>query len=433
MSLPNTIHWKSLPGPEDIHRFELENGLVLLHRANFNSPSVVVSGYLPAGAQFDPPDRLSLASFTAVSLMRGNERHNHQELYDLLESSGASLGYGASVHNVSFGGRALAEDLPMLLGLINETLRTPTFPPDQLEKLRAQYLTSLAIRAHDTADQASLHFDRILFRDHPYARPEDGYPHTVRRIQRADLMDFHCRHFGPRGLVVVIVGAVTAGQALEEVQKALGDWQNPLQEPIPVMTGVGALRRTHRKHITVPGKVQTDLLIGTLGPRRSSPDFLAASLGNSVLGQFGMMGRIGDVVREQEGLAYSASTSLNSWIASGSWEVSAGVNPVNLERTIELVVRELERFTREPVSREELEDSQANYIGRLPLSLESNGGVAGALLSLERFQLGLDYFQRYPELIKSITPAQVLEVARRYIHPDRLAIVSAGPALKPAA
>ncbi len=156
---------------------------------------------------------------------------------------------------------------------------------------------------------------------------------------------------------------------------------------------------------------------------------MAASLGNSILGQFGMMGRIGDVVREQAGLAYNASTSLNAGIVTGTWEVGAGVNPANLERAIDLIRHELRRFISEQVSKEELEDSQANFIGRLPLSLESNAGVANALLHLERFDLGLDYYQRLPGLVKKVTTKEVLETAHKYIQPDVLVIASAGPEL----
>ncbi len=90
---------------------------------------------------------------------------------------------------------------------------------------------------------------------------------------------------------------------------------------------------------------------------------------------------------------------------------------------------ELGRFVSEPVSSEELSDSQANFVGRLPLSLESNHGVANALLNLERFQLGLDYYQRYPDLVKSVTPGQILEVARHYLDPAKLVIISSGPEL----
>ena len=134
------------------------------------------------------------------------------------------------------------------------------------------------------------------------------------------------------------------------------------------------------------------------------PDFVSASLGNNIFGQFGMMGRIGDVVREQSGLAYYASSSLNAGIGPGSWEVSAGVNPANLQKAIELIQEEISRFVSEPVTTEELEDSQANYIGRLPISLESNNGVANALINLERYKLGLDYYRNYAGLIHSVTP-----------------------------
>jgi zinc protease len=102
------------------------------------------------------------------------------------------------------------------------------------------------------------------------------------------------------------------------------------------------------------------------------------------------------------------------------------VDPDNIGKTVALIREEINRFISEPVTSEELADSQANYIGRLPLSLESNAGVAAALLNLERYSLGLDYYQRYPELINAVTPTQILETAQRYLHPDRLAIATAG-------
>jgi zinc protease len=204
-------------------------------------------------------------------------------------------------------------------------------------------------------------------------------------------------------------------------------WQAENTLPIRHFPKVSPLKEKVTRHIAIPGKSQTDVIIGTLGPKRNVPEYMAASLGNSILGQFGMMGRIGDIVREKSGLAYHASASLNSWIEAGSWEVSAGVNPANLNRTIDLVISELKRFTSELVTPEELSDSQANFTGRLPLSLESNGGVAGALLNIERFQLGLDYYRRYAEIVNTITPETILETARQYINPDRVAVISAGP------
>jgi zinc protease len=219
----------TLPGPDDITRVTLPNGVVVLARANFNSPSVILAGYLEAGSLFDPDDKLGLADFTAQALMRGTQRRSFQQLYDALETAGASLGIEGGMYTASFSGRALAEDLGMLLELLSETLRQPAFPDEQVERLRAQLLTGLAIRAQDTAEMSALAFDQLVYPGHPYSRPEDGYPETIQAVRRADLETFHTRHYGPRGLVLTIVGAVEPQQAVEQVAQALGDWQNPGQ------------------------------------------------------------------------------------------------------------------------------------------------------------------------------------------------------------
>lgn len=417
----------SLPGPEDITRTELPNGIVVLARPNFNSPSVAISGYLTAGSLFEPDDKLGQADFCASALMRGTQRRDFQAVYDALESVGASLGVDSGTHTTGFGGRALAEDLPLLLELLAETLREPVFPTDQVERLRTQLLTGLAIRAQDTSEMASLLFDRILFANHPYSRPEDGYPETIQAISRQDLVDFHQRHYGPRGMVIALVGAVEPQRALEAVVRCLADWQNPHQPEPPALPPLQPLTETRREKISLPGKSQADILLGTTGPERRSPEFLAAALGNNILGQFGMMGRIGEAVREKAGLAYYAYSSLNAGQGPGSWQVSAGVDPNNVNRALELIVQEIQRFVQEPVANEELADSQANFTGSLPLSLESNGGVASALLRLERYSLGLDYYQRYPGLVQAVTVDEVLAAARKYLDPDRLGIAIAGP------
>ena len=429
MSAARSAKLHSLPGPEDVTRVELPNGITVLTRSNFASPSIVISGYLPAGSVFEPLDRLGLGHFTSLALMRGTQRRTFQQLFEALESAGASLGFGASVHNTSFGGRALVEDLPMLLGMLAEVMQEPTFPEAHIERLRGQILTGLGIREQDTADRSEMAFEEIVFPGHPYGRPTDGYPETIRRISREDILNFHRTCYGPRGLTIVVVGAVDASQVVEQVQAALGGWSNPLQPEDPAFPTLRPIEQEVRQHISIPGKVQTDLIMGGQGPRRAAPEYLAASLGNNILGQFGMMGRIGDVVREQAGLAYQASTSLNAWIDAGSWEISAGVNPANLERAIALIQAEIRRFTAEAVTAEELEDSKAHYIGRLPLSLESNSGVANALLNLERFHLGLDYYRKYPERVNRVTAEDILHAARQWLDPARFAVVSAGPEL----
>jgi zinc protease len=425
-STNRSLNVSSIPGPQDIKRKVLTNGVTLLARSNFNSASVVVSGYLGGGSLLDPLDKLGLAHFTSLALMRGTQKRNFQQLFNELESVGASLGFGASVHNINLGGRCLSEDLPLMTSILADCILEPTFPNEYLERLRAQLLTSLTIRAQDTAEMASLTFDQLLFPGHPYGLPEDGYIETIQRITQKDLVDFHKAHFRPENMVIVVVGAVEPEEAFDLLENKLGLWQNTVKKQIVSLPSIAPPKITTRKHIPIPGKSQSDLVMGSLGPKRHAPDYLAASIGNNILGQFGMMGRIGDSVREQAGLAYYASTSVNSWIEAGSWEVSAGVNPVNIDKAIHLIIGELDKFCSEPVTAEEIEDSKSNYIGRLPISLESNSGVANSILNLERFSLGLDYLQRYPSLVNAITPAEILETAQRYINPKNLIIVSAG-------
>jgi len=418
---------QSLPGPDDTHRFQTANGITILSRSNFNSPSIIISGYLPAGSLFDPDELLGLADFTAMMLIRGSLSRNFQDIHNAMESCGANFGLSAGAHTASFNGRCLAEDLPLLLDLFSESLRQPSFDTRQIEKLRAQFLTGLSIRAQDTTEMASLTFDQILFAGHPYSRPEDGYPETIQAITRKHLKNFHKLHYGPKGMVISIVGAINSEEAVTQVMRVLGDWENSYQLGVPILPTYHPMKKSKTQRVHIPGKFQSDIVIGSIGPKRLDPEYLPASLGNSVLGQFGMMGRIGNVVREKSGLAYYAYSSMKVGIGPGSWEISAGVNPSNVRKAIDLIKAEITRFVYKGVSPEELADSQANFIGRLPLTLESNAGVASALLNIERFNLGLDYYLHYPDLVREVTPERVLDAIQKFLDPDKLALAIAGP------
>jgi zinc protease len=228
-------------------------------------------------------------------------------------------------------------------------------------------------------------------------------------------------------MVITVVGGIEPAKAVDQVVQALGGWENPEQPQPAELPPVKPLQSLTTQKVTIPGKSQSDIVMGVAGPQRSSPDYMAASLGNNILGQFGMMGRIGEAVREKAGLAYYASSHLSGGMGPGPWYVSMGVDPTRTEQAIELARKEIECFIREPVSEVELSDSQAQYIGRLPLSLESNVGVSLALVNLERYNLGLDYYQRYPDIVNACTLQEILDTAQRYLDPEHLGIAIAGP------
>jgi zinc protease len=174
-------------------------------------------------------------------------------------------------------------------------------------------------------------------------------------------------------------------------------------------------------------KVQSDLIVGAPAIRRDDPDFYAVRVANCILGQFGLMGRLGARVREEQGLAYYAYSSVVAEQIGGVWMASAGVNPEHIEQAIESIRQEFAALGAEPVPAEELADSQSYLTGVLPLMLETNEGVASTLLSIEWNDLGLDYLQRYPELIAGVTTEDIQRVARTYLDPARCTVVVAGP------
>ena len=418
---------ETLPGPETITRHQLQNGILILIRENFASPSIVFSGYIPGGSLGEKKEYAGLADLAISALMRGTTKRDFQAIYQSIESVGASLSLGTGKHTLSLFGKGLAEDLKLLLELLSEVLRLPTFPETQIDRLKAEKLTSLALRQQNTTARAQLAFNELVYPNHPYQVPTDGYSESINGLTIDDLKEYHRKWIGPKGMVMTFVGAVTAEEVIHIVEEEFGGWENPHQEDPSEIPFMEAPTRLLWEEISLEGKVQSDLIIGAPGPSRFEPAYLTAALGNSILGRFGLFGRIGDRVREAAGLAYYAYSSISGGPGPGAWQVIAGVNPANVERAVELIRDELRKFVTKRVTKEEITDNQANFIGRLPLQLESNEGVARALVHLERYSLGLDYYQRYPEMIAAITRDQILSIAQRFLHPDRLAIAVAGP------
>ena len=425
----STLKIKSLPGPDDITRVQLKNGITFLFRPNMNSMAVSIGGYIQAGSIYDTQGKLGLADFTTSTLMRGTKSQNFQEIYDTLESIGASLGIGCGPHTIGFGGKALAEDLPTLLKMLADVLQNPIFPKKDVERVRSRLLTGLDLRAQDTNSMAMLEFDKTLYKDHPYQYPSDGYIETIEAIQVKDMADFHKTHFGPKDMTLVVVGPFEPESVMSLAEEHLGSWFNEEQVGAMQVPDMPSPENSVEHHHIIKEKSQTDLVVGTIGPSRDWEGYYSALLGNSVLGQFGMMGRIGESVRNKAGLAYYAYSAISASIGPGQWMVLAGVAPKDRDKALDLIKAEIKKFVDQPISAEELRDVKSNYIGKLPLSLESNAGVASALLTMEQHQLGLDYLRNYEKMIQKITPESILEAAREYLDPERLIISSAGPEL----
>jgi zinc protease len=420
---------KTYPGPESIHRYILDNGITVLVYENFAAESVVIDGLVRAGALGEPVEKSGLASFTAEMLMRGTEKRSFDDIYEAIESIGADLDFSSGRHVTEFSTRSLAEDLDLMLDLLAESLRRPTFPTEQIEPVQGETMASLHIRANDTRYRAGRAFREMLYPDHPYGRGIDGTLETVAAMTAEDMTDFHRRYYGTEGMIITLVGAVKHQDALEKVKAAFGDWQ-PAHEQLPPLPDVERPAETLRTHVDMPEKTQSDIILGLPGPLRSAPDYLEASMANTVLGVFGMMGRLGQNVRESQGLAYYVYSRLQGGLGAAPWFVSTGVSPDKVQQAIDSILVEVDRIINEPIPEEELADSQAYRTGTLPVSLETNDGLATIISDIELYDLGLDYLQKLPDKINAMTPETVQAAAKKYLSTEQIAVAVAGPMKK---
>ncbi len=425
--IPTLPHPKTaLPGPDDTLRRVLPNGITVLARENWSAPSVVLEGYLLAGNLDEPADLPGLASFTVGMLSRGTQRRSFAEINEAIEGIGASIGFSPDRHMTNFSTKSLAEDLDLVLDVLADELRHPSFPPEYVEKMRSLRLSAIAERENDTRQMAGRAFRQLMYGKHPLGRDMLGTRKSVRAVRRALLSDFHQRFFQPEGMVIVAVGAVPAEVAVEKIAGAFGDWtgSRPQRSALPELLPLAA---TRQRRIAMPDKSQADIVLGWPAMRRDEPDFDAARLANTVLGVFGMMGRLGANVRERQGMAYYAYSRLSADREPGTWAAIAGVNPTNVDRAVAAMLAEVRRLRDEPVSADELEDCRRYLIGSLPLHLETNDGVASTLVDIEWHGLGLDYLARYANIIRGLTADQLQAAAQKYLNPDAYVLAVAGP------
>jgi len=425
VSAPLTLPIK----PELVVREPLGPGAVALIREKRANPSVTILGYIRAGAMHDPAGREGLALFTAAMLTRGTASYTSQGLAEVLDSLGASLNVRADLEGVSVLARCLAEDADQILELMSEVVLRPTFPADEIEKQRGRIITGIREGRLDTRVAAEKAFRSAAYPpQHPYHRTAEGEEESVIAIARDDLVAFHRRHYRPQGFVIAVVGDVTSARMLERLRTLWDGWRPFGVSETTLPPQAGPASSVQRRVVTIPGKTQADIVLGVPGFARLSPDFYPGMIADLILGRLGLMGRLGAAVRDQEGLAYYVYSQAQAGFLAGPWAVRAGVNPRNVDRAVEGILREIRGLQREPVRDGELPDAQNYLVGSLAVRLETDAGIAQALLEIELFDLGLDYLSEYPSLIRGVTPDAIGTVATRYFDLNGYTVAMAVPA-----
>jgi len=408
-------------------RRSIDSGATVLVQQTSTHPAVTLYATLPAGSGFDEEPLLGRSNFVARVIDRGTEHRTAEQLAEDLDGRGVSLNVGVTRHLLSVSCTCLAEDVQPMLDLIGDVLRYATFPQQQIERRRATIITAIRQDQDNPAAVASEGLMRLVYPDgHPYGRPARGTIEAVERITRDDLLHFYRAQIGASGLRLVIVGDIDPEVAYASAERALADWNVPggpsLQPPPAPQVRTRQLRTTE-----MPGKAQSDIAYGFATITRRDPRYFPLTLLNNVLGQYALGGRLGDNIRERQGMAYYVFSSFDANVAEGPLVIRAGVNPANVERTLQAIDDEVDRMARGGVTPQELADSKRYLIGSMPRTLETNAGIASFLHDADYFGLGLDYDRRLPDLLDAVTLDEVNEVARTFLSSDRASIWVAGP------
>jgi zinc protease len=409
-------------------RVTLDNGVTVIAKSNHTTPAVSMLIGVRTGAYADPADRDGTAALCARVLDRGTVTRSAEAIADDLDGRGASLSVIAGRHQMALAATCLSDDFSAVLGLAADVARHPRFDDREIETRRDNLITSIRQEEDNPASRAVDAFNKALYGTHPYARTVRGTVQTVEGIRRQDLVRFHQKGFDPAAITVVVVGDLEAEAAVAAVASMLGSWPTSVKE-VPPLNVPDAPAAAARQLVSVPmmNKAQADVVYGFAGIRRSDPDYTAMSVMNNALGQYAIGGRLGDSIRERQGMAYYVFSSLDATFGPGPFSIRAGVSAANVEKTIASIDAELTAILTDGFTGQEIDESKSYMIGAIPRQLETNAAIASFLLSAETFGLGLDYDQRLPDLIGAVTRNAASEAATRLLDITKATVAVAGP------
>src|SRR3989441_5259348 len=405
-------------------------GIKCLLYKNANNPTVAVHGSILAGTSAEPSGKSGLAELTTRLLIRGTRKLGAVKIADLLESVGAAVSFRNSQDSIIFQARMTSPWTKRVLGIVADCLTRPALSPRDIEREREGLLTDIRLRDDDTTRRGMRDLQRLVYPSgHPYRKDRFGTARTVKDLERSDVRDYFENVISKATTLIAFAGQFKKDEVVSWAERTFGtrdEKRNNSKKGIESNLGSKSVKRD----IVMPHKTQADILIAGVGCSRTEADYEPLNLLNVILGELGFMGRLGQRVRDKEGLAYSCTSFLNAGRLGGSWTALAGVNPRNVAKALELMKEEIERVRQELVEEQELMDAKQNQLGSALMELESTEGIARTSHNLAHFDLGLDYFVKRRQLFSKITREDLMSMGKKYLDSSRLSTVIVGPHLK---
>ena len=419
------------PLSERVRATELANGTRIASVRNPFAPTITVAGAFLAGRAMAPAERPEVASLTAAMLKRGTRKRTRLELARALEDRGLEISVESPPSMptlVTFSAQGLAEHTGSLLELLFDLLREPSFPSEELDRVRQRILAALARERHHTSMRAYGAFCRQLYPEgHAHhIRPVATREAAVATVDREMLVTHHHRLYGPASLVMAVVGDVQHADLEEQIGAAVSDWSGG-QTTVPAVPEPEQ-PATAEQRIHLDDRPNIDVLVGQRSSLcRTDADFTAAWLANSCLGYSTLTSRLGRVVRDEAGLTYGINSRFHGTLHQpGPWAVRMGVSRENLERALELVRTEIRRFCDEGPTAAELDEERESQAGAYAVALATNGGLANELLMTLASGQGPHDIELRPQRLRETTLDQVRETITARWQLDEMVTAMAG-------
>lgn len=388
---------------------------------------VTIRGSIAAGDSLSPDDNPALADLTAGMLDKGTTKHDKFAIAQMLGDVGASIGFGTGPSSLNINAKCLRKDLPLVIGLISEQLRSPAFSAEEFAKLKKQVAGNMRRALEDTDFRANNSFTRAIYPaghpNHDASVPE--YLAGADKTTLEQIKAFHAKYYGPASMRLVLVGDVDVPAVQAEVAKTFAGWTGGEVPPRPAKAG--SVDASRDQTVFMPEKTNVSVVWGqTTGLRYNEPDTLALRVGTAILGS-GFTGRLMSSVRDREGLTYGIGSYVGSdTFVDGDWRIQANFAPANLEKGIESTKRELTAWYREGVTDAELTQRKTDLAGSYKVGLSTTGGMAGMILATLNRDLDLSFIDQYPARVGALTKDQVNSAIKKHLDPEKMVLIKAG-------
>ncbi len=397
------------------------DGLVLLHAEKNNLPIVEVTLLVKASPSDEPPEKAGLANLVAELLPEGTKTRTSEQISEEIEFVGGGLDASAGRDYTTITLSVLKKDIDKGFELFSDILLNPVFPEDEISRKKELIKGGLRQSEEDPEFVAQREFRKALYGPHPYGRLISGSPSTIDAIGRDDLLWFYRTFYRPNNSILAVVGDISYEEVEALLDRYLSGWKPGAVPEVELPAAPGLKEKVE---ITIDRSLtQASMLLGHLGIKRSNPDYYAVSVMNYILGGGGFASRLMSRIRDDMGLAYDVYSSFDSGMYGGIFEVGVQTKNKSAKTVIGVILDELERMRREPVTDAELGDAKAFLTGSFPRRLDTMKKIAAFLTVTEFYGLGIDYDRKYPQYIDSVTKEDVLSVARKYLDPERYVLV----------